>query len=377
MMLVEPQSRAIVANQADSLGALKAEGALFVGVLPTRENIAFTAVDWSGLRWTQLRWPLPDGTDVERVLIAHESYHRIQPQIGLPLIEGGDNRHLDELEGRYLLQLEWRALARALTATQPAQSKAAVIDALTFRARRYALFPKAATDERAMERNEGLAEYTGVRAGLATPAARTAYTLGDLKNRAGDPTFVRSFALASGPALGLLLDGADPSWRVKMKAGGSMDQLLGAAVRFAPPADLAAAAKARASAYDDGSLRVAEEKRATERQAMLAGFRARLVEGPVLKAPLSHANYSFDPRTLQPLDDLGTVYPSIRVAADWGVLEVETGGALMGHGAVAVSASQADPSGMKGVGWTLKLNPGWRVAPGARPGDLQLTKDAG
>ncbi|MBS0335106.1 MAG: hypothetical protein JSS35_20250, partial [Proteobacteria bacterium] len=331
IMLVEPQSRAIVASQADAGHVLNAADGVFTGVLPPRENIAFTAVDWSGTRWVQLRWPLPQGAEVQRVLIAHESYHRIQPQIGLPIVEGGDNRHLDELEGRYLLLLEWRALARGLTAKTAAARRAAIVDALTFRARRYALFPKAAADERALERNEGLAEYTGLRAGLATPAARTAYALGDLKDRAGDPSFTRAFALATGPAMGLLLDGADPAWRRKAKAGQAMDQLLAKAVRFVSPADLAATVKARAGAYDQGgALREAEETRATARQAMLAQFRVRLAQGPVLKAPLAKPNYSFDPRTLQPLDELGTVYPAIRLTDDWGVLEVETGGALMG-----------------------------------------------
>ena len=45
------------------------------------------------------------------VTLAHELFHRIQSGLGLTRPEAG-NRHLDTLEGRYLLQLEWRALAR-------------------------------------------------------------------------------------------------------------------------------------------------------------------------------------------------------------------------------------------------------------------------
>ena len=43
----------------------------------------------------------------------HELFHRIQPDLGLMTISG-NNAHLDTVEGRVWLRLEWRALARAL-----------------------------------------------------------------------------------------------------------------------------------------------------------------------------------------------------------------------------------------------------------------------
>jgi hypothetical protein len=52
IMFVDPQSRSIVASQADANGLLKAEGGVFVGLLPTDQNIANTAVEWSGVHWT-------------------------------------------------------------------------------------------------------------------------------------------------------------------------------------------------------------------------------------------------------------------------------------------------------------------------------------
>ena len=81
----------------------------------------------------------------------HESFHRIQKQIGFPLT-GPSNAHLDSVEGRYWLQLEWRALAKALPG-----DRQAVRDALAFRARRRSLFADAPAQERELEMNEGLA----------------------------------------------------------------------------------------------------------------------------------------------------------------------------------------------------------------------------
>ena len=48
-------------------------------------------------------------------------FHRIQPGLGLTRPEVA-NPQLDTLQGRYLLQLEWRALAKALEARLPSNA---------------------------------------------------------------------------------------------------------------------------------------------------------------------------------------------------------------------------------------------------------------
>jgi hypothetical protein len=75
--------------------------------------MANTAIDWQGDRWAMVMLPLPEDAYTRRVLLAHESFHRIQPKLGLTSKEVA-NAHLDTVEGRYLMQLEWRALAAAL-----------------------------------------------------------------------------------------------------------------------------------------------------------------------------------------------------------------------------------------------------------------------
>ena len=143
----------------------KADGTVFTGYLPKDQNVANTATEWSGVHWTQLLWPLPDEQSKRDTLIAHELFHRVQDQLKLPNVTSGDNAQLDTVDGRYYLQLEWRALARALDAPIDADRRQAVKSAILFRAERHRLFPQAVQQERALELNEGLAEYTGVRVG--------------------------------------------------------------------------------------------------------------------------------------------------------------------------------------------------------------------
>jgi hypothetical protein len=378
IMLIDPETRIIVTNQADPGGALKPLGSVFTGKLPEAVIVSNTPTEWSGAYWTQLVWEYVPAGDVaaRHVMFAHELFHRIQRDLPIPRLGDGDNGHLDSLEGRYLLQLEWRALARALSAKTPAARSAAAADALLFRAERYRRFPAAAKDEQGLELNEAVAEYTGVRLGLETPAARTAYAIKDLSAHVKDDTFVRSFAYATGPAYGLMLDAADPAWRSKLKSGPRLDQLLQTALKLPAPAPTKAAVQARAKLYDDGSLRASEVAREDARQQRLAGYRAGLVAGPVLNLPLAKANRQFRPSTLVALDDLGIVYPTMRLTDDWGMLEVTGGsGALLykGFTRATVSLKSADATGLKGDGWTLTLNPGWSLKPGPRPGDMTLT----
>lgn len=374
MLLTDWHDNTVVANQADAGGALKPAGSLFAGVLPASAIVANTPIDWSGTHWTEMIWPLPDDDDKRHVMIAHELFHRIQAGLKFPQGDGG-NQHLDSLEGRYLLQLEWRALAKALDAPDAAQRRAATVDALLFRHERYRLFPAAAAEEGALELNEGVAEYTGVMIGLQTPQARTAHALRDLSAFVASPSFVRSFAYATGPAWGLLLNDADPAWRGQIRSGQRLDQLLETALKLPPtaPADV----QARAALYDDGSLRAAEVRRDEETRARLAELKARLVDGPVLSLPLVHASFQFNPQTLKPLGEFGTVYPTLKLSADWGVLEVEDG-ALLNPAAktAAVSAAGVDPATLKTPAWRLALNKGWVVAPGARRGDLVVKPSA-
>ena len=375
VLLVDPDTRQVVANGPDHDGALKRDGNLWFGTLPTSENMSNAPMTWSGTDWTELMWPLHgvEDPDRKRVMLAHEMFHRVQPKLVLTRPDNGA-AHLDTLEGRYWLQLEWRALTRALEATSPAQRRRATLDALDFRAERYRLFAKAAGAERDLEYAEGLAEYTGLHVGLTDPKARVRIALDDLSSHVSDNSFVRTFAYATGPSYGLLLDRYAPAWRKQLSKNRSFDEILRQALAAPVPADLDARVKLEAARYDDGALRQSEQAREDARQKRLAGFRAKFIDGPVLYLAMHHANVSFAPMDLQPLDDKGTVYTKLRVSSDWGVLEV-TGGALLktDFSGVTVSTAGAGDAPVKGDGWTLTLKPGWRVVAGPRPGDFTVS----
>jgi hypothetical protein len=315
-------------------------------------------------------WPLP--TDkLERLrLMAHESWHRIQSDLGLPA-SSPSNEHLDTRDGRIWMQFEWRALAAALR-NSPDGRQRAIEDALTFRAYRRSLFPKTANGERAMEMHEGLAEYTGIR--LSSESAAAEQTVQSLTAAEDRGTFVWSFAYACGPAYGVLLDDASPGWRKGLTSQDDLGKLLEEALEVSLPSDLAGAARKRSVEYDAHDLVAAENKREKDRQARTEKHRKRFVHDPVLVIPLRQMSVEFNPSNLQPLDDLGTVYPTMKIADIWGILNA-TGGALMATNwsSVRVPApSDLDARPLVGDGWTLELKKGWTVVPGKRRSDYTL-----
>src|SRR5262249_39619907 len=155
-----------------------------------------------------------------------------------------------------------------------------------FRAHRRALAgPAAADEERALEINEGLAEYTGYRlCGLPANVLpdRAAARLEDPP--AGGLS--RHLPHPSRPAHRPPLAAARPGRRARRTAPSDPGALLAGATGRRPAAG---SALDRAKRYD-GERLIAAEKAAEERRlARVAEHRRRFVDGPALRLPLTAA----------------------------------------------------------------------------------------
>lgn len=375
MMFVDAAARVIVANEPDSKGLLHEEGGVWVGKLSPAENPANTAVDFGGKRWSMVLWPVSDSRYARQRLLMHESFHRMQNDIGIPMTNPA-NGHLATSEGRIWTRLEWRALTEALLRSGSARRQA-LTDALVFRARRRALAPKAAEDERLLEMNEGLAEYTGlVLSGLPRSALNDRAAV-QLAQAEPQESFVRSFAYASGPAYALLLDEAGTSWRRKIRASDDLSELTRRAY------GIGTADGANADKLIDryaGARMVADEKeREKKRAENEARIRSVFIDGPRLRLPVAAAfSFSFDPNGAVPIAGVGTYYASSRITDSWGSLDVESSGVLMERRADGAITGVVVPNpviagaNISGAGWKLTLASGWSVIEGQQKGELTL-----
>lgn len=365
---VDPRTRAAWANQADLGGVLVPGAGGWIGVLPDDAPIANTAVEWSGVRWTMVVTLPEDETD-RRVLLAHEAWHRIQLALGF-IPAHAPNAHLEEERGRYLLRLELRALRAAMHARGSARWQR-VREALDLRAARLASFLDAAREETALDRNEGIASYNGVKLGAA--ANPHAYAARTLERHDANTAFARSYAYASGPAYGLLLDERRRDWRTTIGDLAPAD-LLAQTLRFRP----SAAGLARAEARHDpgGEVAAAEAARGAERRAQIAELLRRYGPGERrVVLPIEGQQISFDPRRVTPIGELGAVYGIFSMRGAWGEMRAEDG-ALVAHDFSQVTVADPGEDGLSGPGWTITPAPGYRLIGPDADGVLRLIEGA-
>lgn len=161
-----------------------------------------------------------------------------------------------------------------------------------------------------------------IESGLAQAPARVARYVRDYEKT---PTFVRAFAHGAGRGIGTLLDYFGPGWRALVRNNRDLGNLLATAVQFRLPIT----------------------------------FRQRK----------DSLGWGYDPTALIAFDPTSTIYPSGNLTAPWGTLTVERGGVLLRNefSTIRVGAPSAtvaaDIKQLTGDGWTLSLEPGWRIAP--------------
>jgi len=380
LLFIDPETHAVVANQPDREGKLTPRGGVYVGKLPAEMFPANTAIEWAGVNWTMVRWPLPAPRQPRVRLMMHECFHRVQSQIGLPATDAAPS-HLDQRDGRIWLRMEWSALEKAIWSEGGARQKA-VADAVYFRAFRRSIFPGAAYQENALEMNEGLAEFTGVKLSTASTQEFAMVTDGVLR-QAPDrhPNFVRSFAYDSGPAYGFLLDLTGAAWRKGLTSQSDFGTLLASAYGVAVPPVNKVEAVRRAQAYDGDEVIAVETQRDRDRQVKLSSARQRFINGPILAFPVgAKFNFGFDPNRVVSVDENSTVYEGGQVSDAWGLLKAPDGFLIVrgvnGFVRVQVDApNNPQERPLKGDGWTLELAPGWKLMPGPRPGDFSLKQN--
>lgn len=379
ILFVDPESRMIVANQADKKGLLKAKDGVFLGVLPKEVTIANTAVDWAGNKWSMVKWPLPEERQPREQLITHELFHRIQSELGL-ITKEAQNKHLESKIGRIWLRLEWQALEKALYQEGIEQQKA-IKDAIYFREYRRSLFNNSWIEENYLEINEGLAEYTGIKLSSKSPKEFAFIAGYNLKQAHRKASYTRSFAYASGPAYGCLLDRIIPSWKKSINKDSDLAKLLQTTLKINFASLSEKEAILRATNYDGEELIALETKRDLLYQERATKYLSQFVEKEIFIIPLGDkVSYSFNPNNLFVLENIGTVYPTMEVIDEWGILEVFDGALVFQENGKLTKlhiTKPVDPVSktLQGNGWKLDLKAGWKIVPAERNGDFKLEKE--
>ncbi len=369
IVLVDRATRQALTNAAPpAAGFAAAEPGSWRGVLPGEIILANTSFDWAGERWIMLLAPLPGDPVARRTLIAHEAFHAIQPALGFSFRETA-NAHAGEERARVLFRLEAAALARALDGR--GDWRLAARDAIRFNRARQLAFPIAASDEAPLLLNEGLAEYTGYRAGHGAQAAADAAAM--MPRRAAEPALARQLGYIYGPAYGLLLDRTGLNWRPLAIKGAALPVLLESA--FGTDAGVGPGA----GRYGYRAIAAEEAARARVAAARVAALRNAFLTAPVLRLDFDKMSIGFNPNTVEPLGDLGSVYAGGTIRDTWGTFE--TGGDMLlagdwSHALVPLPANFDPARANGGEAFSLTLAEGWTLVRDADGRTVRLARQS-
>ncbi len=379
ILLVNPETHFVIANDQDSAGYLKKNGEVFSGQLPSEINIANTSLTFNGTKWTMLVWPLPENQLQRKILMMHELFHRIQDKLNLPMNNPSSN-HLDKIDGRILFRMEWKELVEALQA-KGEERTVHIRNAVLLNKYRKEIYPGADTLESQLELNEGVAEYTGFK--LCGEPEDSIISFWAQRINLGEkiPSFVRSFAYITGPMYCYLLDDSGKNWRDKISKIKSLPDLLAEDTSIKFKDSIKIEALNYYAANKDTMIMNFELKRDKKMQAQTAYYKEKFFHKPVILIHLVDMNVQFDPRNLVPIDSIGTVYPTIRITDNWGILTVIHNAFLASDWrAVIVSLPEkfeytAGSETINSEDWTLELKKGWTLKRLANNESYTLVKE--
>lgn len=361
ILLIDRKTRDIVANEPDNENLLTKKGKVYIGKFPETSIISNSTTHYGGKFWTMVAYPIPQKVDETNLLFTHELFHQLQNKIGLQSF-GYDNSHMDDFRARIYIKLEWLALLSAVN-SKDINTKA-ITDALLFRSYRRSLFPGADSMENKFEMHEGLAEYTAYT--LCCDPVTLEKKLNTKKEFYwSNDSYVRSFGYYSGLLYGYLLDKYGFNWRTNLKSNDDLGRKMQNLLNIVLPQNMTEEVEKSRDLYGYDSIYTSEYAAKQTKDKIHSAYRIKFTQSPIVKITLKNPRVGFDPNTLQPLDSLGTVYPSIELVDDWGILKVREGGCLLSknwnEASIPAAELKTTQDSVIGKGWTLKMNKGWRT----------------
>lgn len=358
VLFVDPQTREVLGNEADSLGLLTKDGGLYRGKFPDNLNIANTSIEWNGKRWAMILLPLSKDRNERLNLITHELFHRAQPALNFKS-SNVDNNHLDKMQGRIYFRLELEALLKAIQSAVRQEAVTHITNALMFRKQRHYIFSGADSTENLLELNEGLAEYTGLMMSDRSEKDMVIHLQKNVNEFQLNKTFVRSFAYQTIPLYGYLTHKfVLEFWNKDVTMQTNLTNYFISSFHVKIPTDLETYAAKVWRQYNGEQIVKEEQERENANLKMIDEMMTKFIKNPHLEIPFEKMNVSFNPSNLIPLENYGTVYPTMRITDNWGVLIVEEG-ALLSADWSKVTLSpplESETRFVKGKGWTLELN---------------------
>lgn len=288
-------------------------------------------------------------------LLAHEIFHLHQNSLGIQNVPS-ENSHMDEVQGRTLLQMEMKALQQALDSDL--KSLDDLHDALYIRAYRQSLYPN--NNEDLYELNEGLAEYTGMKLSVND-------VISYLKNKLNyysNIGYTNAFGYATGAAYALLLDTLYPQW--KQDKDLSSKGMIFLLKKKIPQLNIileGASLKALLNKYEYDKI-LSAEKEALKSFGNIAAFEALLKpETSKLIIKNDEIYFTFNPNDRVITLNNAVLLRNFTIKGEWGEIKAQNIVRLNNWLAFyLLPPKEITDSLVKGDSYEIQLNKGWKVS---------------
>jgi hypothetical protein len=363
IMLVDRNSRKIVANQPDLEGLLKEKDGIFSGTYPREMMISNNAVRYGGTLFAMTPLPTEEEDDLIINRALHALFHCYQESTGWTS-SGYNTSNMDEKYARLWIKLEWKALRKALNSEGPEQHLA-LRDALVFKGSNREQYPGYVSDEIKFENYEGLAAFTYILLTAESPEQNKEQLFEYLDRIYSRTVFSRSYGAVTGALYANLLyirgydfkgiksENVDLAEEVRKLFGVQLPEVC---------RDVAGSI---ALNYEIGIIQNEEAEREADIKERIHRQISTFTEKPVVYLELVSPYFDFEDSDIHPMDTLGTLYNALRVSDNWGKLTVENGGCLVSNNLkyirITARGYREDKNRIDGEGWHLVLNNGWAL----------------
>jgi hypothetical protein len=361
ILVYYPETRQIIANEQDSLRSFTENNGVYLSHFPDTLMHANTTLFFSGKHWAMVCQPLPQPESKKKELFLHEMFHTYQEKVGLT--PSYDNKHIDKMDARIWLKLEWNALEKAILFDSIRNQS--IIDAIVFRNYRRSLFDDVSLSENSFEIHEGLADFTAYKLCYTNTDTLTK----ELANRKrvlwNQTHYKRVFGYLSGMLYGFLLEKTKYKWREEISLESDLGKILQEKMSVKIPAKISDSIRIKkAKIYGYDSIYQFELNQKYSNDSIRNIVIDLFIKQPVIKFDLNDASFQINSLPFQ-IDTIGSFYPSIKIVSKFGRITVKKGGCLLNsHDKVAFvpyHKYSVNKNERQSKDWTIKLNPGWEV----------------
>ena len=375
IIVINRVTREIIANEPDNENLLKKVDNIYIGTFPTSKIISCSTTDFGGKFWTMVGYPISPSISESELVIAHEMFHHLQPELKLKALY--ENDHMSKMQARILTKLEFNALEKAFKTNDNSRIET-IKDALIFRQLRRKLFLQADSNENRFEIMEGLAEYTSLKLCINNKNEIIDRIMKMKEHSWNSDSYVRSFGYFTGMCYAFLDDFYGIELKNVVNNNTDLAQILKEKYNIILPNNLEQAFDKIKTIYGFDTISEFENERELKTQKIVAEYRERFTTKSHLIIPKIKASFGFNPNTVIPIDSLGNVYPFIEITDAWGILKVKDKGCLFASNSKnAIISSEnikIDENIITGNDWILTLNENWNVIQEGTNFLLQKTK---